>query len=212
MTKTTITVLDNKAKEAGSVSAFESLATFEVKPQLLAEVIRSELSNLRTGNAHTKTKSEVRGGGRKPWKQKGTGRARHGSIRSPIWKGGGITFGPRNTVNWTLKINKTARIAALKSVIKDRLSEDHIFQFKKPAFTKTNVSTDFIEVFIKNHDMKSKHIAVIYDTQDKENLRGFVNTDVALINVNNVKIHKLANNVNFIFTENSLKILEEKLK
>lgn len=98
--------------------AFVTLDDYESRAVLLAQVVRCELMNMRSGNAHTKMRGEVRGGGKKPWKQKGTGRARHGSNRSPIWIGGGVTFGPRNTVNWHLKINKTSRIAALKSTLR----------------------------------------------------------------------------------------------
>ncbi len=98
-------------------------ALFAVKPKLgvIHQVIVAQEANARVAIAHTKDRSEVRGGGKKPWKQKGTGRARHGSSRSPIWVGGGVTFGPRNERNFSLKINKATRRTALAMVLTDKV-------------------------------------------------------------------------------------------
>lgn len=103
-------------------------AVFGVRPNatLLHDVVVSLQANLRLGTAHTKTKGEVRGGGKKPWKQKGTGRARHGSSRSPLWKGGGVTFGPRNDRNYTQKINKKVRQLALRMCLSDKVASDRL--------------------------------------------------------------------------------------
>src|SRR3989344_9280236 len=81
----------------------------KIKPSVVHQVVTSLLSSARNTVAHTKTKGEVRGGGKKPHAQKGTGRARAGSIRSPLWRGGGITFGPRSNRNWARKINKQVK-------------------------------------------------------------------------------------------------------
>ena len=92
--------------------------------ELLHQVVVAQQANRRSVIAHTKIRSEVRGGGRKPWRQKGTGRARHGSIRPPIWKGGGITFGPRKDKNYQQKINRKmaqkALLVALSTKAKDK--------------------------------------------------------------------------------------------
>lgn len=83
-----------------------------VRPDVMLQVAQAQLANQRQPIAHTKGRGDVRGGGKKPWRQKGTGRARHGSIRSPLWKGGGVTFGPTNEKNYTKKVNvKMARKA-----------------------------------------------------------------------------------------------------
>ncbi|MBI4600090.1 50S ribosomal protein L4 [Candidatus Uhrbacteria bacterium] len=91
-----------------------------IKEELVHFVVTAQDANARKGTATTKGKGEVRGGGKKPWKQKGTGRARHGSIRSPLWRGGGITFGPRGNQNWSVKINKKVKRKALCMVLSDR--------------------------------------------------------------------------------------------
>ncbi len=96
---------------------------FDVKVNegLVHLAAEAQMANSRTASAHTKTRGEVRGGGKKPWKQKGTGRARHGSTRSPIWVGGGITFGPRSDRNFSKKINRKTKKAALAMALADKV-------------------------------------------------------------------------------------------
>lgn len=192
--------------------AFDFLADFDVKTSLIAEVVRSEQMNLRQGNAHTKVRGEVRGGGKKPWKQKGTGRARHGSIRSPLWVGGGVTFGPRNLRNWTCKINKSARIAAIKSILKDRLVNDSVFKFESEAeFPKTKDAVSVLNIIAQNTGEKLKKHLIIYTPQDKSLLMGFPNTEAQMINVEHLKVHTLSNCHKLIFTDNAKACLEERL-
>lgn len=102
------------------------LFSVPVVGELLHFVVTAQLAGARVGSATTKGKGEVRGGGKKPWKQKGTGRARHGSIRSPLWRGGGITFGPRGDQNWTMKVNKKVKRKALAMALSQRASESSI--------------------------------------------------------------------------------------
>ncbi len=103
---------------------------------LIHQVFKSIAANLRKNIAHTKTRGEVRGGGKKPWKQKGTGRARHGSIRSPLWKGGGVTFGPRNTTDYSQKINKKMAKGALESALTKKLTANRLKIVENIAFPK----------------------------------------------------------------------------
>ncbi len=98
----------------------------KIVPHLIHEAVVSMRSNARRSTAHTKTRGEIRGGGKKPWKQKGTGRARHGSIRSPIWRGGGITFGPRNDRNYFKKMNAQARKTSLLGALSDKAGSGNI--------------------------------------------------------------------------------------
>lgn len=111
----------------------------KVKPEVVHQVVVAQENNARQVLAHTKTKGEVRGGGKKPWKQKGTGRARHGSIRSPLWVGGGITFGPRKDRNFSEKVNQKQKQLALFMCLTDKASQESLFvfdQFKFEAKTK----------------------------------------------------------------------------
>lgn len=103
-------------------------AIFDLEPSmsLIHEAMIAQRANARQSLAHTKTRGDVRGGGKKPWKQKGTGRARHGSTRSPIWVGGGVAHGPRNDQNFSVKINRKARRKALCMVLSDRVKEAHL--------------------------------------------------------------------------------------
>ena len=194
-------------------AAFTVLKDYEVRTYLLAQTIRAEQMNLRAGNAHTKTRGEVRGGGKKPWKQKGTGRARHGSTRSPIWVGGGVTFGPRNTTNWHCKINKTARVSALKSIFADRLQENTVYQMEDGFdFAKTKSAVEILDTFnAKNSKKNSKTSMLLYTSEDKANLAGFVNTEIKMMNAGNLKIYLLASCENYILTPKALQMLETKL-
>jgi large subunit ribosomal protein L4 len=118
-----ISVYNQKAEVVGEIDLNDKI--FAVKPtlHLMAEAVRIQASNARKGLANTKTRGEVSGGGKKPWKQKGTGRARAGSTRSPIWRHGGVTFGPTSDRNWSLKINKKAKTKALFMSLSDKAND-----------------------------------------------------------------------------------------
>jgi large subunit ribosomal protein L4 len=206
-----VTLLDKKFDK--KIDAFSSLIDFEIKHPLVAEVLRSEAMNVRVSRAHAKIRSEVSGGGKKPWKQKGTGRARHGSTRSPIWVKGGVAHGPRNTTNWHLKINKTARTSALKSLLKDRLVEQLVFVFPPTSkFDKTSDSVSFLNSLNKVTSLQTKDYIVMYTTEEKSTFRGIVNSGVALLNAGNIKLSKIARMKCILMTEKAKELLENKVK
>jgi large subunit ribosomal protein L4 len=208
-----IKILDSNLQITSTLTdQFTKLAEYEIKPVLLSQVIRAEMSNQRTSNAHTKDRSEVRGGGKKPWKQKGTGRARHGSRRSPIWVGGGVTFGPRNTTNWHLKINKSARLSALKTILKDRLILNNIYTLESSFdFPKTSPFAASLDKLAAELQVKPKKIVILYTTTEKEHLKGCVNTEIQLINAANIKLYELLNCEKFVFTSQALDLINQRI-
>jgi large subunit ribosomal protein L4 len=104
----------------------EAIFGAEWNADLVSQVLYSQASNRRAGTAHTKDRSDVRGSHKKPWQQKGTGRARHGSAQSPLWKGGGVTFGPRNDKNYKKVIPKTMKAKALYSLLSAKLKDGKV--------------------------------------------------------------------------------------
>jgi len=119
-------IFNTKGGDAGTITLPENIFGLPWNADLVHQVVVGMQANARTSTAHTKDRGEVRGGGRKPWQQKGTGRARHGSSRSPIWKGGGITHGPRNEKDYSQKINRQARQKALLVVLSRKLADKEL--------------------------------------------------------------------------------------
>jgi large subunit ribosomal protein L4 len=119
-------IYNQKGKEAGTINLPTKVFAVKWRADLVHQVVEGMRSNKRAGTADTKDRSEVSGGGKKPWKQKGTGRARHGSSRSPIWVGGGVTHGPLSEKNYKRKISKKMRAQALFSVLSKKIKEEEI--------------------------------------------------------------------------------------
>lgn len=115
------TVYNQQGEKVGTYDLPERVFGVPLKESVVHHAMRVQLGNARNVIAHTKDRSEVSGGGKKPWRQKGTGRARHGSIRSPLWTGGGVTFGPRNDRNFSLKINKKQKHKALAMMLSSKV-------------------------------------------------------------------------------------------
>ena len=118
-----VTVYNMEGKEVGSMDLNDAVFGVEVNEHLVHMAVLQQLANNRQGTQKAKTRSEVRGGGRKPWRQKGTGHARQGSIRAPQWKGGGVVFAPVPR-DYSFKLNKKEKRAALKSVLTSRVQEN----------------------------------------------------------------------------------------
>ncbi|HHU75433.1 MAG TPA: 50S ribosomal protein L4 [Firmicutes bacterium] len=121
----TVDVLNMDGERIGELELNPVIFDADIKEHLLYDVVKMHQANRRRGTAATKDRSEVRGGGKKPWRQKGTGRARHGSIRSPIWRGGGVTFGPRPR-SFKYLLPKKMRRAALYSALTSKVKKDQL--------------------------------------------------------------------------------------
>ena len=128
-------IYNQKGKEAGKITLPEEVFGLPWNADLVHQVVTSMLANARTPVAHTKTRGEIRGGGKKPWKQKGTGRARHGSTRSPIWVGGGGTHGPRNDKVYARKINRKMKAKALYTILSKKAKDGEILFIDALSFS-----------------------------------------------------------------------------
>ncbi len=128
------TVYNISGQSVGEVELQPELFGVKVKPALVHEVFVAQTNNQREPWANAKKRGEVSGGGKKPWKQKGTGRARHGSIRSPIWKGGGVAFGPLSERTYKTKINKEARRVATLMCLSDKAEHKAVFVIDNYSF------------------------------------------------------------------------------
>lgn len=126
MTAMKLAVYDKAEKEVGTIEVSDAIFARPWNADLVHQAVTAIAANRRKPVAHTKNRSEVSGGGRKPWRQKGTGRARHGSTRSPIWKGGGATFGPRNERDFSQKINRKMARAALHAALSKKVADGEL--------------------------------------------------------------------------------------
>jgi len=168
-----IKVYNQTGSESGTLELKEAVFGIKPKKSVVHQVFTALMANAREPWAHTKNKGEVRGGGKKPWKQKGTGRARHGSIRSPLWKGGGVTFGPLKTRNFKQKINKKMNQLATKMCLSDKVFD-----------SKLVVLEDFA------YDGKTKFVANL-----RKILPGFGHSTLWLMPKKDEKFVKAAHNV-----------------
>ncbi|MBU0613009.1 50S ribosomal protein L4 [Patescibacteria group bacterium] len=121
-----VTVYNQEGNNVGDVELPAQIFGVKISPELVQQAVVRQQANSRQVIAHTKGRSDVRGGGRKPWAQKGTGRARHGSIRSPLWAGGGVTFGPSKERNFSKRMNRKAKKKALLMALSDRAREKKV--------------------------------------------------------------------------------------
>lgn len=192
----------------------EKIFGVKANNELLHQAVIAQMANARQVLAHTKDRSEVSGGGKKPWKQKGTGRARVGSSRSPIWIGGGVTFGPTKDRNFKKKINQKMKQKALFMALSDKLSTNSLvildnLEFAEYKTKKFNTLLTDLEKKVLNNTRRD--ILVINETKEEKakysgrNLKG-----VKIINLENINLVDLLNYKNLLLTEAVVKVLSER--
>mgnify|MGYP005813044653 CR=1 FL=1 len=185
----------------------------EMNEDLLHQAVRTMLSNRRKPIADTKGRGEVRGGGKKPWKQKGTGRARQGSIRSPLWKGGGVTFGPLKERNFSLKINKKMKDKALKMALSLRAKENKIFVLEKDLNfenNKTKEAQKFLTNFFK--DQPKPKLLIVDSFQNEETAKALNNLPkTKWLKIENLNILDLINYESLMISQKSIEKLTKNL-
>jgi large subunit ribosomal protein L4 len=216
-------VWNAEGKEVSKIKLPEEIFGLKWNGDLVHQVAVSYMSNKRTPVAHTKDRSEVRGGGKKPWQQKGTGKARHGSTRSPIWIGGGVTFGPRNEKNFEKKVNKKMRTKALFTVLSKKFSDGEVYFMDTVSVSlpKTkearNVLTSMSKIDgLNNLLTKKKNSAALFlFGKDKDVERAFGNfSNIEVSDIRNISILDALNAKNLIITspEESIKVMAAKNK
>ncbi len=143
-----VNIYNQKGEKTGQIKLPKEIFEVALNKDLVHQVVVSQAANRRQGSAHTKTRAEVRGGGKKPWRQKGTGRARAGSIRSPIWRGGGVTFGPTNKRVFKKSIPKKIRQKALLMALSSKVKNRSLILLNKLEFkeAKTKEVVRMIEI------------------------------------------------------------------
>lgn len=201
-------VYNLSGKEAKEVELNDAIFNVAIKPSVVHEVFVAQMNNTREPWADTKNRGEVQGGGKKPWQQKGTGRARHGSIRSPIWKGGGVAFGPLTERNYKTKINKKTRRLATKMCLTDKFQSGALyvienFDFELPK-TKSFVA------MLKALPLKQKTFLVLTSGKDAQVLRITGNVPkVITMRAEDVTVVDLLNKQAVIATTAAIKKIEE---
>lgn len=210
----------------GEIVAEENLkpSIFEVpiKSEVIEQALLAQMSNARNVIAHTKGRSEVRGGGKKPWKQKGTGRARHGSIRSPLWIGGGVTFGPTNLRNFSVKINKKAKKKALNMILSDKVNNNKLFIVEKLEIdeAKTKKMIEILKNFNKLFSdakeagrIKSNKILMVYANKAGSLIKAGKNIKkLKIIGANNLNIKDILDYEYIMMAKDGIKIVENLYK
>jgi len=193
-----LNILDVKGASVGEYSIDDSCLEFEKGTQAVHDTVVAILAGERAGTASTKTRGEVSGGGKKPWKQKGLGRARTGSIRNPIWRGGGITFGPQPR-SFAKKINKKVRALALKRAFSERLKESSVVMLD--SFDAVGSKTKAMKSALDSVKVTGNVLIVVDDYSDAL-LKAAANlSEGLLIKAGSVNVYQMIRFKNVIFTK-----------
>lgn len=211
----TVKVYNQTGKETGTLELNPAVFEVAVNPAVVQQVVVGLRANARENIAHTKDRSDVRGGGRKPWRQKGTGRARHGSRRSPIWRAGGITFGPRAERNFLVKINKKVRQKAMKMSLSNKVTNDTLkvidaFSFEQP---KTKSFQSLLEgLKLRSKDMKRQpSVLFVMDTGDDMPALSARNIDrLDIVHVDSLNVLDLIAHKFIVASQSTVQKIEKK--
>ncbi|MDI3481386.1 MAG: large subunit ribosomal protein [Tepidanaerobacteraceae bacterium] len=197
---------NTKGEQVGEIELSDDIFGVKVRPDIMHRAVVNFLANQRQGTASTLTRGEVSGGGRKPWRQKGTGRARHGSIRSPLWRKGGIVFGPKPR-SYSFALPKKLKRYALKSALSSKYVDNEliILDSLKMDSPKTKIMVEIL----KNIKADKKSLIVLPDKDENveksaRNLPGIKTTQVNTLNV-----YDILNHENLIITKEAVEKMEE---
>lgn len=201
-----LNILDINGQNVGEIELLDSIFNIEVNEHVLYEAVKNQLANKRQGTQSAKTRAEVRGGGRKPWKQKGTGRARQGSIRSVQWVGGGVAFAPKpRSYRYTLP--KKVRRLAMKSALTSKVQNNEMIVLNALDMNAPKTK-EFVQI-LKNINANKKALIVTAENNDNviksaRNIEG-----VATATVNTINVYDILKYDSFIITADAVKKVEE---
>ena len=202
----TVGLFNTDGKKVGDIELNENVFGVEVRGDIMHEVVVNYLANQRQGTQSTKTRTEVRGGGIKPWRQKGTGRARQGSIRAPQWVGGGVALGPKPR-DYGYTVNKKVRRLALKSALSSKVVDEDIIVLD--SLQLTDIKTKQIAQILKNLGVTEKALIVLPENDkvvvnSARNIEGVDTTFVGAINT-----YEVLNHTKCIILKDAVAKLEE---
>lgn len=208
---------NQSGKETGTVDLPDPVFGLPWSAYLVHQVVVAQMANKRQGSAHAKGRGEVRGGGKKPWRQKGTGRARHGSIRSPLWKGGGVTHGPLKERNFKKKINKKMAVKALATVLSAKIRDKEVLVLDdiKPVAPKTKKARAMIDNFskIKGYEgVSSKSAILVIPAYDQHTIWAFRNLpNIETEDARNITALDVMNNKYLLLPKESIEVLTRRI-
>ena len=199
-------VVNASGKKVGTIELNAAVFEQEYNEALIHQVVVAQLANKRQGTKSTLTRAEVRGGGIKPWRQKGTGRARQGSIRAPQWIKGGVVFAPKPR-DFSQKINQKMKVAALKSALSAKVRDNEMTIINEVKAE--NGKTKEIAAILKNLKM-DKRVLLVVSEHDELVIRACRNIEnVTLINASLINVYDVVSNVNCVMTKDAVKKIEE---
>ena len=201
-----VNVYNQLGEVVGDIELNEAIFGIEVNEHVVYEVVKNHLANRRQGTQSAKTRAEVRGGGRKPWRQKGTGRARQGSIRAPQWKGGGVVFAPKPR-SYRYSVPQKVRRLAMRSVLTSKVLEGELRVLD--ALTIDAFSTKKAKEILKNLNLETKTIIVLSEGNEKI-VKSFANLPkVETVVVDYMNVYDLLRFDNLVIVKDALSKIEE---
>lgn len=201
-----VALYDITGNQVGDVDLNDDVFGVEVNNHVMYEAVKNYLANQRQGTQSTKTRAEVRGGGRKPWRQKGTGRARQGSIRSPQWKGGGVVFAPKPR-DYSYKLPKKVKRLALKSALSSKVADNEIIVVDQLSLEQPKTK-EMIKI-LSNLKAGKKTLVVIPERDDAVILAARNIPGVKTTFVNTINVYDILNCDSFLITKDAVNKVEE---
>lgn len=203
-----LSLLKQDGTNAGEITLNDTVFGIDPNEKVVVDVILSQRASLRQGTHKVKNRSEVRGGGRKPWRQKGTGRARQGSIRSPQWRGGGVVFGPTPR-SYAYKLPKKVRRLAIKSILSSKVNEEKLVVLEGLTFDAPK--TKEFAAFLKNISVDTKALIVVAGESENVELSARNLQGITVIPAESISVLEVAKHDKLIITKAAVEKVEEVL-